>query len=227
MWLGNSGCQEKPCAEGLGASQLLSWEARQSRLLPEPNQYLQTGIEAGESGWLGQFLSINQCSLSHLWYSHQGSFTCGANFCFPSDGSGAQNKYSYKTRSSSSVKLSFVSDKNASSGWLGCPALTHWDDGVRELSELGEGKGVNMNWWVASRVYIHIIKLHIILLLLVVTLKYTIWCHFSEGHCSLTAPQRHIYTGNCSHEPVNIIVINKALSHHKNISPSLSFCQCL
>lgn len=110
-----------------------------------------------------------------------------------------------------SVKLCFVSDKDASSGWLECPALTLWNDEVREQTELGEGgKGQHelvSDYALGIIISLTIIMVLVIIILLVVTLNYTIWCHFCEGHCSHTAPQRHIYTRNCSDEPVNIIVI--------------------
>ena len=115
-----------------------------------------------------------------------------------------------------SVKLCFVSDKNASSGWLECPALTRCNDEVREVNELGEG-GRGEHELVSDYVLDILIILNItivlvIIILLVVTLNYTIWCHFCEGHCSPTAPQRHIYTRNCSDEPVNIVIIINILT---------------
>ena len=83
-------------------------------------------------------------------------------------------------------------------GWLGCPALICWNDGVSDLSDLGGGGGEGQHELV-SALYVFFIMIAI--------LKYTTWCHFSEGHCSRTAPQRHIYTRNSSDEGVSILLI--------------------
>ena len=86
-------------------------------------------------------------------------------------------------------------------GWLGCPALICWNDGVSDLSDLGGGGGEGQHELVSAR---HVL---FILVIMIAILKYTTWCHFSEGHCSRTAPQRHIYTRNSSDEGVGLLLI--------------------
>ena len=69
---------------------------------------------------------------------------------------------------------------------------------MSDLSDLGGGGGEGQHELVSA--------LHVFFIMIAI-LKYTTWCHFSERHCSRTAPQRHIYTRNSSDEGVGILLI--------------------